>query len=466
MMMTKKIKHILLLAIFIGGFSSLSMELVVMRQLSGFVGSTAVTASIIIGIYLAFMSLGYYQGSALPLNKYSIRRRTSEDFVIIALMIMLSCSYILIDIYFIAMNAVGIDSNILQTFIFSFAMLSYGPFLFGRIIASLSRYLNRYSRNYTGKIMAVDTVGSVLGSILTTLLIMPFIGVNHTIVLLVIITLFGSFILSRPRCRHWLSMYFIILSVVLLNQDKLLFNVYRIVENNAVSTISIHRTDDGKSKEMVMNGGNSSKISVDKKLHFEYVRFVEDNFLEKMSKDRVYDILIIGAGGFTMGLDDKHNNYTYVDVEQTLQLISEKYFLERKLDKNKKFEVQDANQFLKESTKKYDFIVLDTYSSRNIIPLDLVTAEYFYRVKENLKEGGIVVMNIVASPNFCTDFSMNIDNTLRQVFKHNLQRQVIGEYNAWCRKDCLNRNIMYVYYNHPNPGKIYSINKNAAFYDM
>ena len=60
--MTNRIKHILLAAIFIGGFSSMSLELIVMRQLSGFVGSTAVTASIIIGCFMAFMALGYYHG--------------------------------------------------------------------------------------------------------------------------------------------------------------------------------------------------------------------------------------------------------------------------------------------------------------------------------------------------------------------------------------------------------------------
>ena len=57
--MNRRLKTVLLLAIFIGGFSSLSLELIVIRQLSSFVGATAVTASIIIGIIMAFMSWGY-----------------------------------------------------------------------------------------------------------------------------------------------------------------------------------------------------------------------------------------------------------------------------------------------------------------------------------------------------------------------------------------------------------------------
>ena len=113
-----------LAVIFIGGFSSLSLELVVMRQLSGFVGSTAVTASIIIGILLAFMSVGYYRGSVAPISKNRIRQNLSQDFIIIALMSVLASSYILIDIYFMAMNQLHIRSNVVQTFIYSLLMLS------------------------------------------------------------------------------------------------------------------------------------------------------------------------------------------------------------------------------------------------------------------------------------------------------------------------------------------------------
>lgn len=36
--MTRRLRFVLLLAIFIGGYASLSLELIVLRQLSGFVG--------------------------------------------------------------------------------------------------------------------------------------------------------------------------------------------------------------------------------------------------------------------------------------------------------------------------------------------------------------------------------------------------------------------------------------------
>lgn len=179
-----KLKYVLFGAVFAGGFASLSLELAVMRQLSGFVGSTAVTASIIIGVLLAFMSLGYYRGSTVSIRRNRIRQVLAPDFIVIALMSVLASSYILIDLYFWAMNGLGIRSTVAQTFVYSLLLLSAAPYLFGKVTAVLSRYLHRFDRNNTGRIMAVDTVGSVLGSILTTLVLMPFVGVNHTVMLI------------------------------------------------------------------------------------------------------------------------------------------------------------------------------------------------------------------------------------------------------------------------------------------
>lgn len=459
--MTRRIRFILLLAIFIGGYASLSLELIVLRQLSGFVGSTAITTSIIIGIFLAFMSWGYWRGSELSLSQNSVRQTTAKDFAWVAFLVVLVSSYILLDMYFGLMSALGIKSNVLKTFIYSLVFLSGGPYLFGKITALISRCLNRYNRNCTGKIMAIDTIGSVLGSILTTLVIMPFIGVNHTIIVVVVAAVVASVILAKRAAWYWLGLTIIL--AYMLNRSSLLHEVYDIVENNAVSTISILDTDDGKARAMVINGGNSSKISEDKDLWFGYVRYVQDNFIETLPKDEKKDILILGAGGFTMGEGDTFHNYTFLDIDKSLLQISEEKFLEHKLDANKKFVVEDANQFLKDSEQKYDLIVLDTYSSMGIIPMDLITKEYFIRVKNNLKKGGIVVMNILTSPNFSNAFAINLDNTIRSVFTHSLSRQVIGNFNAWGHQRA---NVIYVYYDVSDKGGIYTADKNAVFYDM
>ena len=459
--MNSRLKFILLIAIFIGGFASLSLELIVMRQLSSFVGSTAITASIIIGVIMAFMSWGYYAGSIYPLRGKAVRRRVVHAFYSLALLVILSASYILIDLYFSLMDWLSVDNNIAKTFIYCLLLLSCPAYLFGLITSLLSRYLHKYNRNFTGKLMAVDTIGSVLGSILSTLVLMPLIGVNYTIVLLVVLCLLAASLFNKKPEIYWSVL--ILAFAVMLNRSSLLYKLFYIVENNAVSTISIFDTDEGQSKFMSINGSSSSKISADEKLLFPYIRYIEQNFIKNLPQQKISNILILGAGGFTLGRDDDQNTYTYVDVDKVLLPLSEKYFLKEKLGANKKFVVQDANQFLKEDTTKYDLIVLDTYSSARVIPSDLVTKEYFQRVKNHLKSNGIVVMNLITDAAFKTDFSMNLDNTLRSVFPFNLSRQVIGEINPWQIDEP--KNLIYVYYHHANPQKIYTINKNSSYLD-
>ena len=99
-LISQKAVLILLLAVFIGGYSSLSLELIVLRQLSSFVGTTTITVSIVMGSFLAFMSWGYYKGSVESVVWSSLRRQAANDFLLIALLVVLASSYILIDIYF------------------------------------------------------------------------------------------------------------------------------------------------------------------------------------------------------------------------------------------------------------------------------------------------------------------------------------------------------------------------------
>jgi predicted membrane-bound spermidine synthase len=451
------------LLIFINGYVSLSLELIAIRQVGIFAGNTAVTTSIIIGIFLAFMSFGYYHGAVLRLIKTNLRKLLYISFVIIALMIMFGGSHTLIEDYFTIMADMGIKSNIAGTFIYSLMFLSAAPYLFGLNTALMSRFLHRYNRDYTGKIMAIDTIGSVLGSLLTTLILMPMIGVNHTVIIVVFLALCGAYI-AKPRKKSLISFVIILAMTYAVNSDYYLYEQHRIVENNAVSTISIHDGDDGNSKLMVMNWSNASKFSKDKNLYLPYIKYIEDNIITKMPKDEQMDVLVLGAGGFTIGYDDHFHNYTFIDIDKSLLEVSEKYFLEEKLTMNKEFIVEDASQFLKYTPKMYDLIFLDTYSSQENIPQDLVTEEYLQRVKDKLKPGGIVVMNIISSPSFNNRFTMKFDNTVRKIFGHNIQRQVIGEFDAWNGEG--NNNIVYIIYNKPNSGATYTHDKNTLIFDM
>ena len=458
--MSKKTRAWLVLLIFLNGYVSLSLELVVLRQLAFWVGSSAVITSIIMGTFLGFMSLGYWMGNSKKIKNEQIPAGLGVSFLVIALLTLFSASFPLVTYYFSVMYSHGIISSVVQTFIYSFAFLSIGPFLFGFNTTLLSRCLHDKDKNYTGNIMAVDTIGSVLASMATTLVLMPFFGVNNTIGLIMLMAV-GCAIVAYRRWWVWIMGTLLIIAGAYLNSNHMMRDVFGILVNNANSTISVQEVD--TMRVLDMNGLPMSMYDTESGRGADYINFVNDNYIYTLPRDRKYKILVLGAGGFTAGLTDNFHKYTFVDIEPTLKEISEKYFLGQKLTDNKHFVVQDASQFLKNTNETYDLILLDVYSNSYQIPEGLITAEFMARIKSRVADNGIVLMNMITSPSFDDAYTRVFDNTFHNVFTQNTSRQVIGEFTPWNPESITN--IVYAFYNKKNDGRIYTINKTPVIYD-
>ena len=247
-----------------------------------------------------------------------------------------------------------------------------------------------------------------------------------------------------------------------INSNSYQKNHMGILVNNANSTISV--IDYTDARVLYMNGLPMSVYRRDKSGMAEYIDYLNENFINTMPADKKYKILVLGAGGFTLGIDDTHNDYTFVDIEHTLQDVSEKHFLRQKLTPNKHFVVADASQFLKNTDVLYDFILLDVYSNSYQVPEGFITAEFMQRLKSRVAPGGVIALNMIVSPEFSDKYSRVFDNTFHSVFPYNTSRQVIGRINPWTDTDGTS-NILYFYHNVENDGRIYTINKTPVIYD-
>ena len=72
-------------------------------------------------------------------------------------------------------------------------------------------------------------------------------------------------------------------------------------------------------------------------------------------------------------------------------------------------------------------------------------------------------MNTIVSTEFTDAYTRVFDNTFHSVFTHNTIRQVIGYMNPWVQSDTAN--VIYVYINRENDGRIYTINSTPVIYD-
>ncbi|MBR4891756.1 MAG: fused MFS/spermidine synthase [Alphaproteobacteria bacterium] len=459
--MLKLNRTVLVFLIFLNGYVSLSLELAVLRQLSFYVGSSAVITSIIMAIFLGFMSFGYFIGESQKIDNKKITKILNINFLIIAGLSIFAASFPLITKYFTWMHKVAITSGAIQTFIYSLIFLSTGPFLFGLNTTLMSRLLHQYNKNCTGNIMAWDTIGSVFGSIATTLFLMPFLGVNYTVVLITLLSVVGALLLSR-RWWVWIVCTAIVAMSLFINSNTYQKGKFGIIVNNANSTISIENM--GDTKILSMNGLAMSMYNEQEGTTANYVDFLNNIFIYNMPQNKKFKILVLGAGGFTLGLNDTRNEYTFVDIERTLKDVSEKHFLGKKLSANKKFIVDDASQFLKNTKEQYDFILLDVYSNSYQVPESLITVEFMHRLKARIAPNGVLALNMIVSPEFADKYSRVFDNTFHHVFPHNTSRHMIYDFNPW-NHIYGSSNVIYLYYNIENDGRVYTINKTPVIYD-
>jgi len=464
----------LFLVIVLEGYVVLSSELLAIRQTIPFVGSGTDTVSIIIAAVLMPLAFGYQSGGSFKPgfnqnSKYqTIRNKLIKNMLISMFILLIGLSYPLITAFFTGAIQLGITNRLLLTTLYSVVFLVYPVFLLGQTIPLISNYFSKEKLSkITGKILFFSTFGSFLGAVFSTLVLMAYIGVHHTVSLNFIILTGLIILLSKKKLSETVLIAIAItITALYLNSNKMM-DSFNIVENNKYNTMTVLEIseDDDIQRHLILNNNGSSMFTEKGRKH-KYVEYIETTAIKPiMNTVPKKDILVIGAGAFTLGIDDTLNNYDYIDIDSKLKEISEKHILKAPLGDNKTFHPTPARAFLTQTEKHYDLIVIDAYLGALSLPEHLVTREFFNHVKSKIKDKGVIIGNFIVSPTFEDAFSRNLDSTLRSAFP-NITRQTLEDYSVWGDNPVDMLNVVYTYKHH-NTGAptIYTDNKNRVFYD-
>lgn len=470
----------LFLIIFLEGYVVLSAELLAIRQTVPYIGSGTDTVSIIIAAVLMPLAFGYYAGGQYKKRKSgSVRSKLLKNIFIATIFFIIGLSHVLIATFFETLSDLGITDRLGQATLYSLIFLVIPVFLLAQTIPLVSHYFRKEELSQiTGKMLFFSTAGSFMGAVFSTLVLMAFLGVHYTALISIGLLCLLYVLLSRKILAPFPIIMMVLFGFAFLINNNYVMRSINIVENNQYNTIRIMENNNGLTRRMSLNNNNSSLYSEvpiqfgddpTPRNTFVYVDHINRHFIAPiMMEDKVYDILVIGAGGFTIGFDDDKNNYTFIDIDKSLKRISEELFLKKELTPNKKFEGSPARAFLYKAVtdgKKYDLIVLDAYLGAKTIPEHMVTQEFFHSIKEAMKEDGVMVGNFIISASFSSAFSMKLDNTLHRVFPH-ITRNIVSDYNAWDRDDINKSNLLYIYHNHNSDiNGYYSDDKNTIYYD-
>ncbi len=445
-----KKNQFLFLVILIEGYVVLAVELLAIRGLIPFFGSGTEIVAIIISAVLMPLAFGYYFGGKAKIaSNLSIRNILLRNLFAASVILTMALSYFYLEIISQILISIGIHSKLIQASLFSLFFISIPVLVLGQTVPLVSNYFSKEKlSNITGKMLFFSTIGSFLGSVFSTTVLMKYIGVHNTVIITVsLLCLLILMLIRRLASRETVYCLAILFALTLMN-SKYNMESLGVVSNNSYNLVRVIDDVKNQVKTLIVNRSSSSRISKDPKGRFPYVAYIEDNIIAHIEKNDAepLDVLIIGAGGFTMGINDKINNYTFVDIDPDLKDVAEKHFLPEKLSANKKFVASSARAFVRGHKKKYDIVIIDVFTNVISIPMECTTREFLIGVKALLKDKSVVIANIISSPTFLDKFTVRYHNTFASVFPV-MSRQIIDGGNPLKNIHNELKNVLYMSFN-------------------
>lgn len=461
----------LFFVIFLEGYIVLSAELLALRLLIPFVGNATDTVAIVIAAVLMPLAFGYYVGGAA---RPPLRRRLVFNLAVSGVILSLGLSHIVMGAFFSALG-LGNDAGgrLLATALYALAFLVVPVFLLGQTVPLASNFMRSQNLSLTtGRILFFSTLGSFMGAVFCTIALMPSIGVHYSVSITIACTTLLVLLLSPRLPDRYSTMAVCALALSLVLNSGFAMSSLGIVANNQYNTVQIIEAGTGKDAVRLMRVNNTYASAAytdptrqDERV-FPYIAFLETALITPLrDADGAYDILILGGGAMTLGADDTKNKYTFVDIDPTMEGITENYITGTPLPPNKRFVAEEARAFLSHSGEKFDLIIMDIYQDRTGVPAHTVTREFFESVKSALKPQGIAAGNFIASPNFSDVYSARLDHTIRAVFPFT-NRHINASHDPWDTSPNMQANVIYIM--HPAPSEtdgLYTDNLNRSFLD-
>ncbi|MCU0481831.1 MAG: fused MFS/spermidine synthase, partial [Anaerolineae bacterium] len=406
-------KRFLYIAVFISGMTTLAIELSASRLLGSVFGTSNLVWANVIGLMLLYLTIGYFIGgrwadrSPYPKTLYRIMLWAaflSALVPLIARPILQGAARAVSGVE--AGLALGSFASVLILFSVPVTLLGcISPFAI-RLAVQSPQEAGRVS----GQIYAISTLGSLLGTFLPTLILIPELGTALTFLTfagcLYLIAFIGLWSQNGVKTLFWLWMpiIIIILAIIVLNgvlrpapaNSTILYD-----DESAYNYIQVVR--DGRGYiNLYLNEGQG----VHSRYHPDLYEFggtwdyflVAPYFNADYTTQNMDSLLVIGLAAGTIPRQyqrvygDIHMDG--VEIDPDIIHVGELFF-DMNTEKMPSLTAyaEDGRYMLQKLNRAYDVIAIDAYRPP-YIPWHLTTVEYFQEVKSHLSENGVVAINV------------------------------------------------------------------------
>ena len=390
---------------FFAGMSVMAVELGASRLLAPYFSSSQIVWTIIIGTIMIAMALGNVYGGRSADRKPDpdrLYRRLMIAAVWIAAIPVLG-KFIILLISGALVLTISNNFLILAAFLSCMIVFVFPLFLLGTVTPSLVKYTVSSldeGGQVVGNLGAFNTVGSIIGTFLPTFVTIPAVGTAVTFLIFSgVLLVLGLLYFVSARRRPVLCAVSVILFVICTifgHTGSFAFweKDLRYEGESIYNYLQVRETDRSVILSTNVLFGVQSVYQKDPGLTGMYYDYALAAPVMAGAEQGDRDILILGMGTGTFAVQTERyfpgNRISGVEIDQKITDLARTHFA---LPEEIPVTTYDGRAYLAGDKNTYDVIMVDAYQDITI-PFQMSSVEFFSMVRDHLKPGGVMVVNM------------------------------------------------------------------------
>jgi len=395
----------LLVLVFVSGMASLGVEFGAARLLAPYFGTSLYVWGVLIGLVLVYLSAGYVIGGRLA-DRYPrpelLYQITAWAGLWIGVIPLLSYPILLASQQGFKELSVGLVAGTLLATVLLFAVPvtllgCVSPFAIRLLLKDVES-----GGNTAGRVYALSTAGSILGTFLPVFWFIPTYGTRPTLegFGLVLVAISALALWPWPR-RRWYAAFAVavLLAWILLPSGIKPPQVGTLLYERESAYNYIQVVQQGHRTELILNEGRAVHSIYDSQSlltggPWDYFVIASAFRPAQQTEPRPTAVAILGLAGGTVAhqyaaVFGDQVAITGVEIDPDILDVAHRYF---HLEPSVNAVVADARYWLATQAGSYDVIMVDAYR-QPYIPFHLTTKEFFSEMRAHLNPQGVAVVN-------------------------------------------------------------------------